>query len=190
VALALGIVCGVIIGSIFVIFIGSEPVVEFARSIPPVMAFPLFLVAFNYEESAYIWSIVFGCFPIMILAVSRGVSGISTEKLELLTVYRVRALVRWFTMSMEILPSVFLGARLTLTLALVIAVVTEMVFSPRSGWALGALARDSEIDFDTPTFYACVLIIGAFGFIANVALRKVEQRLDVQTVVGGNISGQ
>ena len=78
---------------------------------------------------------------------------------------------------MEILPSIFLSARLSYSFALIIAVVTEMVFTPRDGWALGALARDSEINFDTPMFYACVLIIGGYGYLINLLFKLIEQKL-------------
>lgn len=174
-----GVVLGLLTGSFGTLYSGTEPIVEFARVIPPVLAFPLFLVAFNYGEAAYTWTIVFGCLPVMTLAVGRGVQGISREKLDLLRTYRIAGPVRAFTVVMEVLPSVFLGARLTLTMAVIIAVVTEMVFTPRNGWALGALARDAEMSFDTPTFYACVVVIALFGYLANRGIRQIETFLGV-----------
>jgi ABC-type nitrate/sulfonate/bicarbonate transport system permease component len=42
---------------------------------------------------------------------------------------------------MEIAPSAFLGARITFSMSLVIAVVSEMIFTPRSGLAIGSLAK-------------------------------------------------
>jgi len=128
-----GVVFGFVTGSFEALYVGTEPIVEFARVIPPVMAFPLLLVAFNYGEPAYTWTIVFGCLPVMTFAVARGIRGISREKLEILAAYKVPGVVRGFSVVMETLPSVFLGARLTLTMALIIAVVTEMVFTPRNG---------------------------------------------------------
>ncbi len=174
-----GIALGLMVGSVDSLYVGTEPIVEFARVIPPVLAFPLLLVAFNYGEPAYTWTIVFGCLPVMTFAVARGIRSISREKLELLAAYKVPGSVRAFSVVMETLPSVFLGARLTLTMALIIAVVTEMVFTPRNGWALGAIARDSEISFNTPVFYACVVVVGLFGYLANIGIRKIEELLGV-----------
>ncbi len=176
VALVLGGFIGLAIGMAGNFFKAIEPLMEFLRAIPPVMAFPLFLVGFNYGEGAYIWTVIFGCFPIMMLTVSRGFQQISKDKLELLALYHVKKRLRLMSCFMESLPHIFLGGRLTLSFALVIAVVTEMIFTPRSGFALGALARDAEINFDTPTFYAAVLVIGGFGYFANVALRKIHQK--------------
>jgi ABC-type nitrate/sulfonate/bicarbonate transport system permease component len=77
----------------------------------------------------------------------------------------------------EILPSVFLAARVIFSFSIIVAIVTEMVFSPRSGFALGSLAKDSEISFDTPTFYACAVILGAYGYVVNSLLRRIESWL-------------
>lgn len=177
VSVGIGIVGGLIFGSSVIFYKGFEPILEFARSVPPIMVFPVFLVGFNYGEAAYIWTIVYGCFPIVLLTVARGAQRISNKKLEILRVYSVKPIIRAFAVVMEILPSCFLGARLALSVSLVIAVVTEMVFSPRSGVALGALAKDAEISFETPLFYAALVVIGAFGYLANVLIQKLEDRL-------------
>lgn len=176
---------GVIVGTAFGLALGSwigacaatEPVVEFFRAIPPVLAFPLFLVAFNYDSGAYIWTIFFGCVPVVILTVARGTQGVSREPLALLKTHGVDVKIRLLAMCAEMLPVLVLAARISFSMALIVGIVTEMVITPRSGWALGALARDAEIDFDTPTFYGCVLLIGLFGYAVNLLMRLVEQRL-------------
>jgi len=173
-----GIFFGVLIGSVYRLYTSTEIVSEFIRAIPPILAFPLLLVAFNYGEKAYIWTIVFGCFPVMLLTVAKGVINVPQSRLDVMKVFNIKPSVSSFIKAMEIMPSVFLGSRLTLTIAVTIAVVTEMVFTPRNGLSLGALARDSEIDFNTPMFYTCVIAIGLFGYIANLLLRKLEERFD------------
>lgn len=180
ISVGFGMFLGILLGTILVLYKGSEPIIEFFRSIPPILAFPVFLVAFNYGEAAYIWTIVFGCLPIMILTVARGTQSIPRGKIEILKVHNAIRLVKIFATSMEILPSCFLGARLALSLSIVIAVVTEMVFTPRSGIALGSLAKDAEISFNTPLFYASVVVIGIFGYLANVIMRKLELRLGIR----------
>ncbi len=174
IAVLIGIVVGLLLGSVYVAFRTSEPIIEFFRAIPPILAFPLFLVAFNYGIEAYIWTIVFGCLPVMILTVSRGAQQISLQAIEIMKINRVNKLLIGIASGIEILPSIFLGARITFSFALIIAVVTEMVFTPREGWAIGSLARDSEINFDTPMFYTCVLSIGLFGYMVNILLKKIE----------------
>ena len=172
-----GLMGGIIIGRTAFLYKGCEPIIEYIRAIPPILMFPLFLVAFDYNESAYVLSITYGCLPIMLLTVARGTFLVSTNYLDILRVFNVQKGVRFFITLMEISPSAFLGARITLSIAIIISVVTEMVFTPRSGFALGALARDSEIAFDTPMFYSCIIIIGLFGYLTNMVLKRIEKNL-------------
>ena len=99
------------------------------------------------------------------------------EKIELFGVYRVRRPLRWAAMGIEILPGVFLGARVMLSIAIVISVVTEMITAPTSPWALGALARDSLMAFNTARYFAAMLIIGICGYVSNLLMRLVESWL-------------
>jgi len=153
----------------------AEPIIEFSRSIPPILIFPLLLVANNYGHSAYTWTIAFGCIPVMTLTVAQGLSNLNRTRVDLLSVYDVSSLRRVALTSLEMAPSIILGARLCLSLAIIIAVVSEMVFTPRSGFAIGALARDAEIEFNTPVFYSSLLSIGVFGYTTNTLFRKLEE---------------
>lgn len=180
IALILGTVLGLLFGWLEKLNRVMDVSFEFFRAIPPIFAFPLMLVAFNWGESAYTWTIIFGCLPIMILTVSRGIQLISKSSLEILQIAKAGFAVRTFSGIMEIMPSIFLGARLTFSISLIITVVSEMVSTPREGYALGALARDSEINFDAPMFYTCVIAIGLYGYAANILFKLIENRL------GGN----
>lgn len=176
-SMAIGVLLGVVIGGSRVVTEITSPIFDFFRAIPPILAFPLLLVAFSYGDSAYTWTIIFGCLPIIVLTTSQGISSIAEGPLTILRLSKVKRSIVLFSYGMQILPSIFLSARLTYSFALIIAVVSEMVFTPRSGLALGALARDSEINFNTPVFYACILLIGAFGFITNKVLILLEDKV-------------
>jgi ABC-type nitrate/sulfonate/bicarbonate transport system permease component len=147
---------------------------EFTRAIPPIMAFPLLLVAFNFGTPAYVWTIAVGSIPIMALTVARGIRSLDRTRLELLLVHGGAPPLRLLASVVEILPTTFLGARLTFSISLIVAVVTEMVFSPRSGHGIGLLAKDSQISFDTPTFYACIVVLGVYGYTMNAGMRRLE----------------
>ena len=175
--MGLGLVFGLLIGSRPMAYTATEPLLEFLRAVPPILAFPLFLVAFSFGGPAYVWTIVFGCLPVVILTIARSTLTIDRTRLEILAVHQVSKSVRLFAGIMEILPAFFLSARIAFSMSLVIAVVSEMVFSPRSGLALGSLAKDAEISFDTATFYGCIMVIGIYGYIGNTSMRHIEQWL-------------
>jgi ABC-type nitrate/sulfonate/bicarbonate transport system permease component len=181
IALVLGGAIGLVLGLNATIYRATESLFEFARAIPPIMAFPLLLVAFDFGAPAYVWTIAIGSAPIMVLTVARGIRALDHTRLELLAVHGAPPALRIVAAVIEVLPAAFLGARLTFSISLIVAVVTEMVFSPRSGYALGALAKDSQISFDTPTFYACIFILGVYGYAANAALHHAELWLSDET---------
>lgn len=113
----------------------------------------------------------------MVLTVARGIQALEHTRLELLNVHDVSSTLRLLASIVEILPATFLGSRLTFSISLIVAVVTEMVFTPRSGYGLGALAKDAQISFDTPTFYACIFVLGVYGYAVNAVLRLAEHWL-------------
>lgn len=173
-SLALGLVVGLLLGLSSTAYRACEPVLEFCRAIPPVMVFPPLLVAFSFGPPAYVWAIGMGCLPIAILTIARGVQSLDRARRELLVVHDAPRGVRLVTSAIEILPSTFLAARVVFSYSIVVALVTEMIFTPRSGFALGSLAKDAEISFDTPTFYACAVVVAAYGYLVNALLRRVE----------------
>lgn len=176
-SLVTGIIIGAILGLASTVNRIIEPVVEFFRSIPPIMLFPLFLVAFNFGEEAYISTVALGCIPLIVLTVARGFQQMSSVRLEMLKVFRVSQRVRLFAEIMEVLPSCVLAARLAFSISIIITVVSEMVFTPRNGMALGALAKQAEMAFHTPVLIASILIIGLFGYVGNFGIRQLEERL-------------
>jgi len=175
--MGLGVAIGLLAGRGPSLERASAPTLELARAIPPIMVFPLFLVYFNYADAAYVGTIAFGCAPVVALTLARARRRLGGTSFELLEVFGASRSARGFAVAMELSPSVLLASRLALSLSLVIAIVTEMVFAPRSGLALGAYAKDAEMSFDTPAFYAAMLLVGGLGFALNAGLAWLERRL-------------
>lgn len=176
-SLVAGVLLGAVLGVATRIYQTCEPILEFVRSIPPIMVFPLFLVAFNYGEQAYLFTIIFGCIPLIALTVARGFQQMSYVRLEILTMFRVPKRVRVLARFMEVLPSGVLAARLAFSICIIVAVVSEMVFTPRNDLAIGSLAKQAEMAFHTPVFFAALLVIGIVGYAGNLGIRKCEERL-------------
>lgn len=177
ISMLIGVLLGVLVGQSKFLLNLIEPIIDFIRSIPPILVFPLFLVGFNYDINAYVWTIVFGCLPIVVITVSKGISQITQTPFDILKYIKIKNPVTQVFYFIEIIPSIILSARLSFSFSIIIGIVCEMVFTPRNGWALGALARDSEINFDTPVFYACVIIIGLYGYFINRLFIKLEENL-------------
>jgi len=175
-AMVLGVSAGWLLGRARTVRRLSSGVLELVRAIPPILVFPLFLVHFDYTRSAYQATIAFGAAPIVALSVASAMRRSGGVRHELLQVFGASAAARHLARVMDLLPSLVLSARIALSLSLVIAVVTEMVFAPRSGFALGAYAKDAEMTFDTPAVYASMLLVGAIGLVLNALLALLGRR--------------
>jgi ABC-type nitrate/sulfonate/bicarbonate transport system permease component len=176
VGMVIGTLLALLITRIEIVYRIIEPLVEFVRAIPPILALPVLLVAFNYESGAHVATIVFGCAPIMLNSVAQGINSLDKERYERFALHQRSEKLRFFVRIMEVVPFVIYGARVTFSFAIIISVVTEMVFSPRGGFGIGALAKEAEIAFDTPTFYAAVFLMGLAGYAGNLLLLALQER--------------
>jgi len=72
------------------------------------------------------------------------------------------------------LPDIFAGVRISLAIALILAVVTEMQ-SAQSGLGFNILM--AQRSFRSPELYAGIIVLGVLGLITNQVLVMVERRL-------------
>ncbi|WP_218418232.1 ABC transporter permease [Alteromonas lipotrueae] len=151
-----------------------EPILEIIRAVPPVALFHLFLAGFNNSVEAYTWIIVYGCTPIVIIAVSRRVLEAVKLRADLQLYYPLPIGIRCITVFMDTLPGILLGSRIALSIAIVVSVVSEMIVAPNRSLSLGNELVNASMTFDTPTYYALIFMIGIFGYIANFILVKLE----------------
>jgi NitT/TauT family transport system permease protein len=86
---------------------------------------------------------------------------------------RVRALA--WTQPWESLGVLVVGLRTSASSAVVVAVVTEMISGVEHG--LGARVIGAQIAGDTEGLTLDVIAAGALGYVVNLALRGLEQRV-------------
>jgi sulfonate transport system permease protein len=178
VGLAAGVVAGVFIGALAAVLVHRAPVIDglldFARSVPPVVILPVCLLAFGYNEIARVATVASGCVWTVSLAVITAASSPRSARSEMLEVAgatRLRALV--WTQPWESLGVLVVGLRTSASTAVVVAVVTEMISGVERG--LGARVISAQIAGDTEGLTLDVLTAGALGYVVNVGLRGLEQ---------------
>jgi sulfonate transport system permease protein len=175
--LVLGVAAGLVIGLPAARLARVAPVVDgmldFARSVPPVVLLPVFLLALGYNDAARIATIAAGCGWIMALSVTTAATAPPSarrEMLELAGATRLRALA--WTQPWESLPVLAVGLRASASTAVVVAVVTEMIAGTEHG--IGSRIISAQIASDTTMLTLSVLAVGVVGYAANVALRSLE----------------
>jgi ABC-type nitrate/sulfonate/bicarbonate transport system permease component len=72
------------------------------------------------------------------------------------------------------LPDIFAGVRVSLAIALILAVVTEMQ-AAQTGLGFNILM--AQRSFRSPELYAGTIVLGVLGFFTNYALVRAEKHL-------------
>jgi ABC-type nitrate/sulfonate/bicarbonate transport system permease component len=174
IAVALGVVAGVLIGTVPVLRAATASTIEFLRPIPSVALIPLVVVLWGSTITSTLALVVYASFWQVIVQVLYGVADIdpvaqdTARSFRLGRWHRVRYLV-WPTA----LPYVVTGVRLAATVALILTITGELVVgSPGLGQEI-ATARASGA---VAVMYALIVVTGLFGVAANVLTRAAERR--------------
>jgi ABC-type nitrate/sulfonate/bicarbonate transport system permease component len=170
-----GIAIGVAIGRLPLLADLTEPVVHFARAVPPPALVPVFLFVFNIGTPMEIAAVIFGViWPVLLNAID-GARHVHPGHLETARAFRVPPLTR---LSRIILPSaapkILAGLRLSLGLALVLMIVSEFVGSTNG---IGNEMLKDQSLFNVPGMWDIVVLLGLLGMIINAAFGLVERRV-------------
>ena len=168
VAMVLGVVLGLILGSSPLVRRYSLASIEVLRPMPAIAFVPVALLLFGFSiETELIVIILPSLWPVLINTMG-GVMGIHARMFEVGRTFRLpRAEIVRKILLPAALPAILVGARISMTLALVLAVVAEMVGNPNG---LGyAIVRDQQA-LRPELMFADVVVIGLIGIVLNAAL--------------------
>jgi ABC-type nitrate/sulfonate/bicarbonate transport system permease component len=175
IAVAAGVVVGVVLGAVPVLWELTSTTVEFLRPIPSVALIPLVVVLYGSTVKSAVVLVVYAAFWQVLVQVLHGVADVdpvardTARAFQLGRWYRIRYLV-WPTA----LPYVVTGVRLAASVALILAITGELVVgSPGLGKQI-EVARQSAAVADV---YALVVVTGILGLLANALTRSVERRV-------------
>lgn len=171
----IGIIAGVAIGRLPVLADLAEPVVHFARAVPPAILVPVFFVMLPLGTPLELATIVFGVlWPVLLNAID-GARHVHRGHIESARAFRVPAFQR---LTRIILPSaapkIFAGLRVALALALTMMIISEFVGSSNG---IGQEENVAWTTFDVPVIWAVIILIGILGIVFNAVLSVVERRV-------------
>jgi NitT/TauT family transport system permease protein len=176
IAFCLGAPGGLVLGASDKLFSYFELPIDYCRSIPPVILFPLALLFFGIGEASRIAVVAFGCLPILLVSVAVGVRSGSRQRRDV-ALFMGASNVRLFfdVIVPEALPSIFVGARVALSMAIIIAVVTEMLVGAKFG--LGGRVISAQIAYDTPDLYCTIIVVGLAGLAINKLCSVIQNHV-------------
>ncbi len=151
------------------------PVLVFSQSVPKIAVAPLFVVWFGFGLiPKIIAAFLLGFFPVVVATVI-GLKSIDADMIDLARSMRSNPLRTFIRIRLpHALPSIFGGLKVSITLAVVGAVVGEFVGS-NSG--IGYLLQIANGNFDLPLMFAALFVLSMMGVLLFMALDLIEHFL-------------
>jgi ABC-type nitrate/sulfonate/bicarbonate transport system permease component len=152
-----------------------SPLFAFARAVPPPLLVPLFLVLFELGTPMQLATIVVGVVWPVLLSSIDGAASVHPVQVETARAFRLRRTDWWLQVVLPAAaPKVFAGLRVSLSLALILMVISELVGATNG---LGFQLALAQRRFDFLTMWTVVVLLGVLGYVFNTALLAVESRV-------------
>lgn len=169
-----GIALGALIGTSRVLREWLAPTLELMRPLPASAIVPVVIAFFGLSPAMVLIVVVFGSIWPVLLGTIHGFASVEPRLHEVARVLGLsRAAYVWKIGLPHALPDALAGMRLSLTIALILAIVGEMLASQQGlGTAILLAARS----FRSPDLFAGVVLLGAIGLVSNALLTLGERR--------------
>lgn len=170
----LGIVLGVAIGRSRVFGDFVEPIIHFLRAIPPPALLPVFFILLGYGNEMRISLIAFAVVWPVLLNTIDGVRSVESLHLDTARVFEFSRVKVFFGIVLpSAAPKIFAGVRVSLAVALIVMVISEMTSSSGIGYNVVIAQRS----FRMLDMWASILVLGILGYVLNALLALVESRV-------------
>ncbi len=175
-AILLGVPFGLLIGFRKSAYTYFEGVLDFLRSIPPILVFPLALLTFGRGDASRIGVVFFGCSAILTFHTAQAASHVSEVRINSARILGAKGYqILYRIIFFDSLIDIMVGIRVALSMGIIISIVTEMLIGTKYG--LGSRVLDAQISYDTPAIYFLVILVGILGMMINKSLQYIESKL-------------
>jgi ABC-type nitrate/sulfonate/bicarbonate transport system permease component len=174
-AAVLGVVVGVALGLSRTLADLVEPVIHFGRAVPPPTLLPFLLAVFHLGTAMQVATIVAGVVWPVLLNTLDGVRTVERLQIDTAEVFGVRGVSRLRRVVLPAAaPKIVAGLRISLALALILMVLSELVGSTTG---IGSHLIGAQRAFELPQMWAGILLLGVLGYLLNGVFVIVEGRL-------------
>ncbi|GAA3211013.1 ABC transporter permease [Microbacterium terregens] len=175
IAVVFAIVLGVAIGRSRVLGDYVEPIIHFVRAIPPPALIPIFLILLGFGNEMRVALIAFAVIWPVLLNTIDGVRSVESLHLDTGRVFEFdRRKVFFGVVLPSAAPKIFAGLRVSLSVALIVMVISEMVGKPDG---IGFVILGAQRNFRMLDMWAGILLLGILGYVLNAILALVESRV-------------
>ncbi|KAB1946778.1 ABC transporter permease [Brevibacterium linens ATCC 9172] len=171
----LGVLLGLVLGTMRFLSWLLEPAIHFFRAIPPVALVPIFVSLLGFGNETRILAItVAALFPVLISTID-GVRA-NDETLDMVSkVYRLTWSERLFQVTLPAAaPRILSGMQVSLIAAFVVMIASEML---GSSTGLGAKTLLAQQTFAIADMWAGIILLGIFGYLATFLFDLFRRRI-------------
>lgn len=153
----------------------AHPLVEFGRVLPPPTLVPVFLILFGIGTRMQVATIAFGAlWPILLNAID-GARFVDSAHLDTARAFGISRRQRVLRIILPAAgPKIFAGFRVSLSIALILMVISEMVGSTNG---IGYQLIDATRTFAYTRVWTGIVLLGVLGYVLNAALLAAENRV-------------
>jgi ABC-type nitrate/sulfonate/bicarbonate transport system permease component len=174
-AVIVGVPLGVLIGLSRSILDFLNPPLQFLRAVPGPALIPVFIILLGTDSTMRVTLIAFGSVWPILLNTIEGTSTIDPLQLDTARAFRLPLRARiWRIVLPAALPKIFAGMRVSLSLAVILMAVSELVAST-SG--IGYRIQHAQIMFLLTDMWCGIVLLGLLGFTLNWLFLKLENRV-------------
>lgn len=175
IAVVLGVLLGLAIGSSRIVYRGLYPVLIGFNSIPKVAVVPVLVIWFGTGTiPAVLTAFLVSFFPIAVNVAT----GLATIEPEMLDVMRsLGATKRKILLKVGLprsMPYFFASLKIAITLAFVGTIISETV---AANAGIGYLMMAATANFDTPLVFSGLMVIAVMGIVMYAIFAVIEQRM-------------
>ena len=151
------------------------PTAEFLRPLPASAILPPAILVLGFSNAMIVFVVAFGCVWPVLLGAMHGFGALDPRLVEVSRLLNVSPWQHaWKFQLPSALPHIFAGMRVSIAIALIVTVASEMLSSqPGIGYLMLVAARA----FRSTDIFAGIIVLGALGFLVNYGTQKLEDWL-------------
>jgi ABC-type nitrate/sulfonate/bicarbonate transport system permease component len=171
-AVVVGIPIGIGMASSEAIFQAVDPLLQFARPVPPLAYIPLLVAWFGIGELPKVLVILLGTLPVVIISTMSGVRSAPRQWRQVAECLGATPIQTfWHVVLPASLPEVFTGMRVGIGVAWTCLVAAEIIAANAGlGWLVQYAGQEVQIGI----IFVGIMAIGLLGYLMELAIRLIE----------------
>jgi ABC-type nitrate/sulfonate/bicarbonate transport system permease component len=175
IGVVLGATVGLLMGFFRPVYHLLEPITEILRPIPSPAYVPIAILFLGIDDEMKLFMIAFSAFFPVLLNTYSGVRSVDPVQLGTASTFGVRGVrLLWQVVLPSAAPYIFTGMRISLAVALIVMVISEMVAASNG---IGYFILAAQRGFKVREMYAGVVTLAAIGYVSNRLFLILENRV-------------